>query len=242
MLKSFLGIKLNHSSVLAWLFILTIVAVQLVNRFVYNVKASDNVLLSNDKSLQKLARDNYAGFTDPFFQIAAANMYAKDRKYNLHFIVNAIIYYFFLISGLVLSECLLGHFNMIILVVLGMMVSYLTSAMNNIYCKTNTPAVGMVGGVYCCGEHFAWFMSGVTMAILLNYHFFKTKKVSTFMLGLLFLVFGAGILMYEHFFNMKQLDKSNGVEWCMQATSSVRPYLFGGVITMGMMGLLFKTH
>jgi hypothetical protein len=246
MLKFFLGIKLNHSPVIAWLLIITIVAVQLVNKFVFRVKASEGFM--DYKSIQEAARENNAGFSDPFFQIAAADMYAEGRKYNTNFIVNAIIYYFFLASGLILSECLLGHFNMIMLVIVGIMVSYLTPAMTVMSCNKG---VGMppVGGVYCCGEYFAWFMSGITMAILLNYHFLKTKKVSTFMFGLLFLVFGLGVLMYQSYFNMKHLNDPvmkalvpENVGWCIKTTTSVVPYLLGGLTTMGMMGLLLRTH
>jgi hypothetical protein len=241
MLKSFLGVKLNHRPVLAWVLILAIVAVQLINKFVFHVKVKEN--FTDYMSVQDAARQNNAGFTDPFFQIAAADMYADGRQFNTRFVVNAIIYYFFLTSGLVLSECLLGHFNMIVLVIVGIMVSYLTDAVTAISCiKTGEPS-GKVGGVYCCGEYFSLFMAGITMAILLNYHFLKAKKISSFMFGLLFLVFGVGVLMYQSYFNMKSLNGPDAkAGWCVKSTTSVVPYLLGGMTTMGMMGLLFTTH
>ena len=258
MFKSFLGVQLKQRPFLAWALILGIVAIQLVNRFVMNEKNnkrhySIEELFSDRHTLQEEAQKKGLGFSDPLFQVAAADMYTARKHDNTKEIVSTILYYFFLLSGLVLAESVLGHFNMIMLVIVGVMVSYLTSAMTTISCVNNSSgvSVGLVGNQYCCGEYFTWFMAGVTMAVVFNYHFLKTKKVSHFLYGLMFLVFGFGVLMYQKYYyntdydvrvagmSKSAKDMGEGTKWCIQATQSVVPYLLGGMTTMGMMGLLF---
>jgi len=244
MTKSLLGIQLKKTPTLGLTMMMAIVAIQLVNKFAYPDKKKVQVSVEEFEtvksgSLQESARHNSAGFTGPLFQAAAADMHTQDEDYSTKRIVAMVIYYFFVLTGLVLGESVLGHFNLLMLVTVGIMVEYLTVAMMTISCTTSP--VGMVGGRFCCGEYFGWFMCGVTAAILFNYHFLKSRKVSTFVFGLMFLALGAGTMMYQKYYvgfpGDNKVDEAT--EWCAAATQSGVPYLLGGMTTMGALGLLF---
>lgn len=237
MLKSLFGIHLKQKPVLGLMIMLVIITIQLLNKFVYYEKKPKAI--ENFYSIQEKAREYNAGFASPFFQAAAADMFTQEGEYNTKRIMGIVIYYLFVLTGLLLGESVLGHFNLIMLVIIGIMVEYLTKAMIMVSCYQKETA--LVGGEYCCGQYFAWFMCGVTSAILFNYHFLKTKKVTTFIFGLMFLALGFGILMYQKYFigMPSGLDSDEKTSWCVAATQSTVPYLLGGMTSMGAMGLLF---
>lgn len=229
-MKSLLGVKLSHTPVLAIITFIIIVVVQMVNKFVFLDKNKLNIAETLKQKYNKVG----TGFLYPFFQAGSIDMY-KDNVYNVKRIINIILYYLYLLGGLMLTEAVFNRYTMLLLLLVGVGVEFITPAMTHITCTISTK--GVVGGIFCCGESLTWYYLGVIASILLNYHFLSKKKISSLLFILLFIIIGGLVGVYNALYVYKELEQLNA-NWCYATTVSIIPYLLGGVFTFGSLGLL----
>jgi hypothetical protein len=229
-MKSLLGVKLSHTPVLAIITFIIIVVVQMVNKFLFLDKNKPNLAQSLREKYHKAG----LGFLYPFFQAGSIDMY-KEKVYNGKRIIGIILYYLYLLGGLMLTEAVFNRYTMLLLLLVGVGVEFVSPAMLHLTCSNATK--GIVGEIFCCGESLTWYYLGVIASILLNYHFLSKKKISSFLFVLLFLIIGALVGAYNALYVYKEFDQLK-VNWCYATTISIIPYLLGGAFTFGSLGLL----
>ena len=227
-MKSLLGIKLSHTPILAIITFIIIIVMQMVNKFVFIDKNKPNMA----ESLR--LKYNGAGFLYPFFQGGSIDMY-QNTPYNARRIIGIILYYLYLLGGLMLTEAVFNRYTMLLLLLVGVGVEFVTPSMTQLTCANSTK--GNAGGIFCCGESLTWYYLGVIASILLNYHFLSKKKISSLLFLLLFIILGALVGVYNALYVYKELNQLNA-NWCYATIVSIIPYLLGGVFTFGSLGLL----
>jgi len=229
-MKSLLGVKLSHTPILAIIMFIIIVVMQMVNKFVFLDKNKPNMAETLKQKYHKVG----AGFLYPFFEGGSIDMY-KEKVYNARRIISIILYYLYLLGGLMLTEAVFNRYTMLLLLLVGVGVEFVTPPMTQLTCTISTK--GNAGGIFCCGESLTWYYLGVIASILLNYHFLSKKKISSLLFLLLFIIIGGLVGVYNALYVYKELDKLNA-NWCYATTVSIIPYLLGGVFTFGSLGLL----
>jgi hypothetical protein len=227
-----LGIKFKQTPIMAISVVMVVVAVQLLNKFLY---------LDNGKDMATEAHNAGAGFASPFLQAGAVGMYDKDINMNARKIVTYVFYYLFLLLGLMVSESVLGHYTMLVTLLMAVVVNTFIPIFSLVSCnslKFSQPD-------FCCGENISWFYLGVLCAILFNYHYLSNKKITHMLYMFLFLAVGVGIYFFNAlFYNKNRVfevkgDKVEG-DVCYNLVNDVVPYLLGGLLTMSQLGLLLK--
>ena len=229
-MKSLLGVKLSHTPILAIIMFIIIIVMQMVNKFVFLDKKLPNMA----QSLRQKYHKEGAGFMYPFFQGGAIDMY-QNKPYDVKRIINIILYYLYLLGGLMLSESVFNRFTMLLLLLVGVGIEFVTPAMSQLTCSASTR--GVVGETFCCGESLSWYYLGVIASILFNYHFLSKKKISSLLFILLFLIVGGLVGVYNALYVYKDLEQLK-LNWCAATSYSIIPYLLGGVFTFGSLGLL----
>jgi hypothetical protein len=228
-MTSVLGIKMTHVPVLSIIVMILIVTMQLVNKFLFIDKEKDNILRTLIKKQPELA------LTMPFLQAGAIDMYAeKLSTYQIIMLVG--VYYFTLLVGLMLTETIFGGYNMLLLLLVGVGINFVTPIMGNLIClKHRVSCVAMMDRL-CCGQPLTWYYIGIIASILFNYHFLSNKKVSTSLFIIMYFVLGLLLAFGQFKFLENQGD--NSAE-CVTFIFNLVPYLLGGAFTFGSLGLLF---
>ena len=227
-MKSLLGVKLSHTPILAIIMFIIIVVMQMVNKFVFIDKKMPNMA----KSLRQQYPKAGLGILYPFFQGGSIDMY-QNKPYDAKRIINIILYYLYLLGGLMLTEAVFNRYTMLLLLFVGCAVEFIAPAKYLLTCTSSE--TGVVGGEFCCGETLSWYYLGVIASILFNYHFLSKKKISSLLFILLFLIVGGLVGVYNALYVYKDLEQLN---WCAATSYSIIPYLLGGVFTFGSLGLL----
>jgi hypothetical protein len=229
-MKSLLGVKLSHTPILAIITFIIIVVVQIVNKFVF--------LDKNKPNLAKSLREKYPlaglGFLYPFFQGGSIDMY-ENNIYNAKRIISIILYYLYLLGGLMLTEAVFNRYTMLLLLFIGVGIEFVSPATLYLTCSRATK--GVVGEQFCCGEAMTWYYLGIIASILLNYHFLSKKKISSLLFLLIFFIIGALVGVYNALYVYKPFEEFQ-INWCISLTYSIIPYLLGGAFTFGSLGLL----
>lgn len=230
-MTSILGIKMTHAPVLSIIVMILIVTMQLVNKFLFTDKKKDNVLLTLRKQSHEF------GALMPFLQAGAIDMYAtKNSTYQIIMLVG--VYYFALLVGLMLTETVFGRYNMLLLLVVGVGINFVTPIMINLTCqKHNLVSCVEMRNSLCCGQPLTWYYIGIIASILFNYHFLSNKKVSTSLFIIMYFVLGL-LLAFGQFKFLENTDDKRTVA-CVTFIFNLVPYLLGGAFTFGSLGLLF---
>lgn len=230
-MPSILGIKMTHAPVLSIIVMILIVTMQLVNKFLFVDKKKPNVLLTLRKQSHELTA------TMPFFQAGAINMYS-EKTYTPYRIVMMTMYYLSLLVGLMLTETVFGRYNMLLLLLVGVGINFVSPLMGSITCfKYSTYETISIRDSLCCGESLTWYYVGIIASILFNYHFLSNKKVSTSLFLVMYFVLGLLLAFGQFKFLENQGDKRT--VGCVTVTTGLVPYLLGGAFTFGSLGLLF---
>ena len=185
-MSTFLGIKFSHTPVLAILIFLIIVSIQLINKFYFTDKGKLNLSQAARLKMKE------TGYLVPFFQAGAIDLY-KEPTYDATRISNIVIYYVLLLSGLMLTESVLGKYTMLLLLLVAVGVEFVSTTMFSLTCFPYGAVSPDIGNTFCCGMSIQWFYAGVIASILFNYHFLAKKKISTFMFMLLYFAIGLGL-------------------------------------------------
>ena len=229
-MKSLLGVKLSQTPILAVITFIIIVVVQIVNKFVFLDKEKPNLA----KSLREQYPKAGLGFLYPFFQGGAIDMH-KENVYNARRIISIILYYLYLLGGLMLTEAVFNRYTMLLLLFVGCGIEFVSPATLHLTCSQATK--GVVGENFCCGETMTWYYLGIIASILLNYHFLSKKKISSLLFLLIFIIIGALVGVYNALYVYKEFDVLK-LNWCVSIVYSIIPYLLGGAFTFGSLGLL----
>jgi hypothetical protein len=230
-MTSVLGIKMTHAPVLSIIVMILIVTMQLVNKFLFTDKKKPNVLLTLRKQSHEL------GATMPFFQAGAIDMYAV-KTYTPYRIVMMTMYYLSLLVGLMLTETVFGRYNMLLLLLVGVGINFISPLIGSINCFKQTPFETVsIRDSLCCGESLTWYYVGIIASILLNYHFLANKKVTTALFIVVYFIIGLLLTFGQVKYLEKQADLR--ISSCVTVTTGLVPYLLGGAFTFGSLGLLF---
>ena len=229
-MTSVLGIKMTHVPVLSIIIMILIVTMQLVNKFLFIDKEKDNVLLTLRNQSHEF------GALMPFLQAGAIDMYAKKNStYQIIMLVG--VYYFALLVGLMLTETVFGGYNMLLLLLVGVGINFVTPIMTKLTCQKHVVScVNMIDSL-CCGQPLTWYYIGIIASILFNYHFLANKKVSTSLFVIMYFVLGL-LLAFGQFKFLENTGDKRSVA-CVTFIFNLVPYLLGGAFTFGSLGLLF---
>ena len=230
-MTTFLGIKFSHAPTLSIFIFCLIVIIQVINKFYFTDKSRHN--------LSEAARIKYkeTGYLVPFFQAGAIDLY-RDQDYPAARITNIVIYYVLLLSGLMLTESVLGKYTMLLLLLVGVGVEFVSKQMFMLTCFPFKSITEKVSDLFCCGMSIQWYYAGVIASILFNYHFLAKKKISTFMFMLIYFAIAIGFSLYQVYV-LYNSPVMKDYAWCATGTMGIAPYLIGGAFTFGSLGLLF---
>jgi hypothetical protein len=230
-MTSFLGIKFSHAPILAIIIFIIIVLMQVINKFLFIDKGKDNIAVEAKRKYKE------AGYLAPFFQAGAIDMYT-DNEYTSARIINIVVYYMLILTGLILTESILGRYTMLLLLLVGVGVEFVSFAMLKMTCFPYGQFTSTVGDLFCCGVNIQWYYAGVIASILLNYHFLAKKKITTALFMLMYFVIGIALSLYQTYY-IYNVPIMKEIAWCATGTMSIAPYLIGGAFTFGSLNLLF---
>lgn len=230
-MTSVLGIKMTHAPVLSIIVMILIVTLQLLNKFLLTDNQKPNLLLTLREQSYEL------GGMMPFLQASSIDMYV-EKNYSAYRIFMIIMYYLAILVGMMLTETVFGRYNMLLLLLVGVGINFVSPLFARITCYKATPFADVsVNDKLCCGQSMTWYYIGIISSILLNYHFISNKKISTSLFVVLYLIIGLLLSFGQYKYLENQNDKR--VVGCVTATTCLVPYLIGGAFTFGSLGLLF---
>ncbi len=211
---------MKYLPILAILFFILFVILQLINKFAFINKGK--------KSLNEAAREKGFGFLTPLFEASAVDMF-RYNQYPAKKILAMIFYYLFVLAGLIVSERYFGHTKFLFILLVAIGIQFVAPPFFQLSCLgPTTPA--QAGFSICCGETMSWFF----LAVILTFVHLKTNfrmymkggsilsATLTVILGLIFTTLYTGLYYYQP---SNVVD--TGLGWCAATTNSILPYLMG---------------
>jgi len=212
------------------LIFILVVILQLVNKYQYVDKKY------SDMSIELRNKYTFLGYLNPFLQASSIGLHSQPN-YNTKLIINIILYYGVLLTGLYLTETIMGRFTMLLILLVAIGVEFISPAMYQLTCiPADTIPFGLVGIKGCCGEAFTWFYLGVILVVLYNTKLGKNMSHLVSYLVVMILV-GLFIILYSTFYYFMDKEQTASKTICPSITIGLVPYLLGNLFTVGLLNL-----